>query len=171
LPCEDTEAITIIQAQEEEFMKKVIGLSILSACFIVGAVLPAQPGTARAKCIGKDKVNIRSGPSLQSGIISHAPLGYPIEIEKEKGDWIFFKDWENNTGWVYKNLVSDLETAVILVNANVRSAAGKRHKVIAKARRGDIYKMIGREGNWVRLGYFFGDEPFGWIRSDLVFGD
>lgn len=138
-------------------------------------IIPAlvtHPDPACAKSIGRDQVNIRSGPSLKSSISFHAPLGYPIKIEKEKGKWVFFRDWENNTGWVYKPLVSDVETAVVLVeSANLRSSAGKKYRVVAKAKRGEIYKVLARNGRWVHLGYFFGGEAVGWVRSDLVFGD
>jgi uncharacterized protein YgiM (DUF1202 family) len=73
---------------------------------------------------------------------------------------------------MYKPLVSEIDTAVILVEkANLRSSAGKKYRVVKKAGRGEIYKMLARNGNWVRLGYFFEDEPVGWVRSDLIFGD
>ncbi|MEM5789290.1 MAG: SH3 domain-containing protein [Syntrophobacteraceae bacterium] len=152
-------------------MKKVIRLFVICSCIVTGFIPAADFGSAFAKCIGKDQVNVRSGPSLQSRIILHAPLGYPIKIEKTKGDWVLCRDWENNVGWVHKPLVSDEKTVVVLVNANIRSSAGKQYGVLAKAGKGDIYKMIARKGNWIQLGYFFGDEPLGWIRSDLVFGE
>lgn len=153
-------------------MIKLIYLSILCACFLIIPALVMHPGSAWAKSIGRDQVNIRSGPSLTSGIAFHAPLGYPVKIEKEKGKWAFFRDWENNTGWVYKPLICDIETAVILVeSANVRSSAGKKYAVVAKAKRGQIYKVLARNGNWVHLGYYFGGEAVGWVRSDLVFGE
>lgn len=153
-------------------MKRIVRLSVLSTCLMIGPALVVHSGSASAKSIVKDQVNIRSGPSIKSSIIFNAPLGYPIEIKKEKGKWVFFRDWENRTGWVYKSLVTDVETAVVLVEtANVRSSAGKQNHVVAKAKKGEIYKVLARNGNWVQLGYFFGDEVAGWVRSDLVFGD
>ncbi|MGV8074169.1 MAG: SH3 domain-containing protein [Syntrophobacteraceae bacterium] len=153
-------------------MKRSIRLSALLTYLIIGIALPALPGSTYAKSIGKDQVNIRSGPSIKSRVILRAPLGTPIKIEKEKGDWVFFRDWLNNTGWVHKPLISDIETAVILVeNANMRSSASIKSEVVAKATRGEIYKVLEKNGKWVHLGYYMENEPVGWVRSDLVFGE
>jgi uncharacterized protein YgiM (DUF1202 family) len=160
------------ESTKEEFVNRIVCASALCTFLVIGYVLLTFSGSAFAQSIGKDRVNIRSGPSLKSRIIYQAPLGYPVKIEKEKGDWVFFRDWENMTGWVYKPLVSDIETAVILVKiANVRSSAGRRHKVVTKVKRGEIYKVLAKNGNWVHLGYYFDDDPLGWVRSDLVFGN
>jgi len=153
-------------------MRRTLGLVLFCTGVLIGPGLLTLSGPACAESISKDKVNIRSGPSLRSRIVFKAPLGYPIEVQKEQGEWILFRDWENDTGWVHKPLVSEVETAVVLVKkANVRSAPGKGSHVIAKVVRGDIYKILGKDGNWLKLGYYFGDEELGWIRSDLVFGD
>lgn len=153
-------------------MRKVTSLAVLWTILAVGPAVLLSPPCTSAKSIGKDRVNIRSGPSLKSKILFQAPLGYPIKIEKRRGNWILFRDWENNTGWVYKPFVSDIDTAVVLaVRANLRSGPGLNNKVIGKAAQGDIYRIISRRGRWIDLGYYYGDDPVGWIRSDLVFGD
>ncbi len=157
-------------------MRGVMQLAV--TCISMGVLLGgaflmmALPELAFAKCIGKDQVNIRSGPNLKSEVIFRAPLAYPIEIKKEEGEWVFFRDWENNTGWVYKPLISDARTAIVVAkNANIRSLPGKEHKIAAKAGRGEIYKVLGVKNNWVELGYYYGNDSLGWIRSDLVFGE
>ena len=135
-------------------------------------LLLAAAAPASAKSIGKDQVNIRSGPSLNSDIIFVAPLGYPIEIEKQVNNWALFHDWQNNNGWVYKPLISNVKTAVILVDkANLRSSAGRKARVVATAALGEIYKVLSKKGNWSKLGYFHGGSALGWIRNDLVFGE
>ncbi len=147
-------------------MKKVVCSSL------AGLVLLAIPALADTKSIAKDEVNVRSGPSLESPIVFRAPVGYPIKIEKENGQWVFFRDWENDTGWVYKPLVSDVQTVVVMADkTNVRSLPGTNHKIVAKASRGEIYKVLEKDGNWVKIGYYAGDEVIGWIRQDLVFGN
>jgi SH3-like domain-containing protein len=129
-------------------------------------------GSVEAKSIGRDQVNIRSAPNTNSSIVFTAPLGYPIKIEKEANNWSFFHDWQNNTGWVYKPLVSDTETAVILVEmANIRGKASINSQVVATAKLGEIYTILAKNGNWVKLGYYHGDSEVGWIRNDLIFGE
>jgi len=126
---------------------------------------------ASADSIGKDDVNIHSKPSLQSKVTFKAPLGYPIEIEKQQGDWVYVKDWQSETGWVYKPLVSDVDTAVILVDkANLRNGPGLDHQVTGEAEEGEIYKILGKTGDWLHLGFYKSGDDAGWVRSDLVFG-
>ncbi len=148
---------------------KFLLLAFVMFTVALGAVV-ADSGTARAKSIAKDNVNIRTLPTTRSEILFKAPIGYPVKIEREKGKWAFLRDWTNDTGWVYKPLLCDIQTAVILVDrANVRKFAGTRYPVIGKAEKGEIYKVIEKNGRWLHLGYYFEDAPFGWVRSDLVF--
>ena len=77
-----------------------------------------------AKSIAKDDIIVRSGPSTGDEILFTVPRGYPIEVERREGQWTQFRDWQNNTAWVYTPLVSDINTAVITADkANVRSKA------------------------------------------------
>lgn len=127
---------------------------------------------APMKSIGKNKVNVRSGPSLTNDIIFQAHLGYPIEVEKRQGDWVRVKDWQGDTGWVYRPLVKNVQTVVVLKdNVNVRKGPGLRHKVITKVNEGEVYKLFKEKGNWVKIGYYLEGEEIGWIRNDLIWGE
>jgi uncharacterized protein YgiM (DUF1202 family) len=124
------------------------------------------------RSISKDRVNVRSQPNLDSEVVFQASLGYPIEVERQKNNWVYFTDWKNNTGWVYKPLVSRTQTAVILVDdANVRKGPSLRKPVVMQASKGEIYKIFGEKGNWVKIGYYLENEVIGWVRQDLVWGD
>jgi SH3-like domain-containing protein len=148
-------------------MRKFFWLAVISVLFVA---CPVSASTM--KSIGKDRVNVRSKPGLSSEVLFQAYLGYPIEIEKQKNNWVYFTDWKNNSGWVYKPLVSGTQTAVILVdNANIRKGPSLRKPVVTKASQGEIYKIFGEKGNWVKIGYYLEDEVVGWVRQDLVWGD
>ncbi len=150
-------------------MKKRRYVKIICGSLLVFPLLVIAAPTS-AKCIGTDQANIRSGPSLSSDIIFSVPLGYPIEIEKEKGGWTLVYDWQSNRGWVFKPLILDTKTAVILVNkANIRNSANQGAAVVGAAEKGEIYKVLSQEGNWSKLGYFEGDSFLGWVRNDFVF--
>ena len=147
-------------------------ISAFRACLFISPLVLAFAVSASSKSIGKDQANIRAEPSLNSPVLFSAPLGYPIEIKKESGDWLYFVDWQNKNGWVYKPLVSDIETVVILANkANVRSAANPKSQIVANAEMGEIYSILAKNGQWVQLGYYQDKSVLGWIRDDLVFGD
>ena len=161
-----------IQPIKEYPVKYRLLLQTLRSSLIIAPLTLGLACTLEAKSIGRDQVNIRSGPSLNSNILSTVPLGYPIKVEKETNNWSYFHDWQQKNGWVHSTLVSDIETAVILVEkANIRSDAGMNGKVEATAAQGEIYKILEKEGNWVKLGYYHGGETLGWIRDDLIFGE
>lgn len=147
-------------------------MKLLFRSIIACIVLAASPLWAATKSIAKEEVNIRSGPSLKSEIVLKAPLGYPVKVEKEQGEWVRVRDWVNNRGWVHKTLVSSIRTAVVTVKkANVRSGPGTDKSVVAEAHEGEIYRILERNGRWIRIGYYQGSEPLGWVRSDMVFGE
>jgi SH3-like domain-containing protein len=148
-------------------MRKIFYIVLAWMIVMVG---PVWASTMRS--IGKDKVNVRAQPSLNAEVVFQASLGYPIEVERQKNNWVYFTDWKNNTGWVYKPLVSRTQTAVILVDeANVRKGPSLRRPVVMQATKGEIYKIFGEKGNWVKIGYYLENEEIGWVRQDLVWGD
>ena len=156
---------------QEKSMNHTASLVTACACLLAGASLLA-PAWCQAKSIAKDQVNLRTGPSQDSEILLVAPQGYPIEVVKKSGQWTQFRDWQDNLGWVYSPLVSNIDTAVIQVeNANIRTGEGTSSPVAASAAMGEIYRILGKKGDWVQLGYYETSTPFGWIRSDLVFGE
>ena len=121
---------------------------------------------------GKDRVNVRSKPSLTSKILFQAYLGYPIHIEKQNNNWVYVTDWKHAAGWIYKPMVSKVQTAVILAeHANIRRGPGRQKPVVARASRGEIYKVFAKKGAWVKVGYYTENEVVGWVRHDLVWGD
>jgi SH3-like domain-containing protein len=148
-------------------MRKIFSVVVAGMIVMVGPVWASS-----MRSIGKDRVNVRSQPNLDSEVVFQASLGYPIEVERQKNNWVYFTDWKNNTGWVYKPLVSRTQTAVILVDdANVRKGPSLRKPVVMRASKGEIYKIFGEKGSWVKIGYYLENEVIGWIRQDLVWGE
>jgi SH3-like domain-containing protein len=148
-------------------MSKFFGVVAALVMMMVGPVCAAT-----MQSIGKDRVNVRSKPDLHSEVLFELYVGYPIKVEKQQNNWVYFTDWKNQAGWVYKPMVSKTQTAVILVdNANIRKGPSLRKPIIMKAAQGDIYKIFGEKGDWVNVGYYIENEKIGWIRDDLVWGE
>ena len=148
-------------------MRKIICLTVVSVVLLVSSVLASN-----MQSIGKDRVNVRSKPNINSEVVFEASLGYPIQIEKQQNNWVYFTDWKNNTGWVYKPLVSRTQTALIMVeDANIRKGPSLRRPVVKQASKGEIYKIFDEKGEWVKVGYYLENEVIGWIRQDLVWGE
>ena len=147
-------------------------LPSVCTCLLTGSLLICTAAAAPAKSIVKDETNIRSGPSTKDEILFTVPRGYPIQVERRSGQWTQFRDWQNNTAWVYTPLVSDINTAVITAEkVNIRSSASLKAQVVTNAEMGEIYRVLGKKGDWVQLGYYDNSSPVGWIRHDLVFGE
>jgi uncharacterized protein YgiM (DUF1202 family) len=144
-------------------------LCLVAALFLM-LVFPA--GAATMQSIGKEQVNVREKPSLKSEILFEVSLGDPIQVEKQQKNWVYFTDYKDRAGWVYKPLISKTKTAVILVDkANIRKGPSLKKPVVMKASQGEIYKIFGEKGNWVNLGFYMENEKIGWIRDDLVWGE
>jgi len=142
----------------------------LVAALCLMLVCPA--GAATMQSIGKDQVNVREKPSLNSEVLFEVSMGYPIQVEKQKKNWVYFTDYKDQAGWVYKPLISKTKTVVILVDkANIRKGPSLKKPVVMKASQGEIYKIFGEKGNWVNLGFYMENEKIGWIRDDLVWGE
>ncbi|MBW1992431.1 MAG: SH3 domain-containing protein [Deltaproteobacteria bacterium] len=145
---------------------------VLVIAAVMVSLLTAPAWGKTMMSIGKDKVNIRSGPSLKSEVLFQVHLGYPIQVLERKGEWVRFKDWVGNTGWVYRPLLSDIPTAVVLKErVNVRRGPGLKHKVVGQVDKGEVYRIFDRRGKWVKIGYYIEKEEIGWVRNDMVWGD
>lgn len=119
-------------------------LPSVCTCLLTGSLLICTAAAAPAKSIVKDETNIRSGPSTKDEILFTVPRGYPIQVERRSGQWTQFRDWQNNTAWVYTPLVSDINTAVITAEkVNIRSSGSLKSQVVTNAEMGEIYQ-IGR---------------------------
>lgn len=136
-------------------------------------VLTAAPGWGKTmKSIGKEKVNVRSGPGLKHDVLFQVHLGYPLVVKKRKGDWVQCADWLGNTGWVHRPLLADVPTVVVVKeNVKVRRGPGLRHRVVTGVDKGEVYKIFQRRKNWLRIGYYREGREIGWVRHDLVWGE
>ena len=148
-------------------MRKIICLVVASVVLSVSPVLASSMQSIR-----KDSVNVRSKPDLNAEVVFQASLGYPVQIEKQKRNWVYCIDYKNQAGWVYKPLLSETQTAVVLVEeANIRKGPSLRKPIVMQASKGEIYKIFDEKDEWVKVGYYLENEEIGWIRQDLVWGD
>jgi uncharacterized protein YgiM (DUF1202 family) len=148
-------------------MMRTLGLTLILTLILLGAAW------ANMASVGKENVNVRSAPNLQADVIYQIHLGFPVEVQQTKGSWVQIKDWDGNTGWVYRPLINrKVQTALVIPERiNVRKGPGLRYRVVNQATGGEIYKIFGEEGNWIKIGYYLEDQEVGWVRSDLVWGE
>jgi SH3-like domain-containing protein len=141
----------------------------LMLAFLILSSLPA--GAATMRSISRDNVNVRRGPSASHDVYFQAPRGYPIEVKRSEGEWVLFRDWEGDEGWVNRALVGTSKTVVVArETVNLRRGPGTDTPILEKTTRGKIYKVLASKDQWLRLGYYDTNEFAGWVRRDLVWG-
>ena len=94
----------------------------LCTCLLASSLLLFSTPAAVAKSIAKDDINVRSGPSTGDEILFTVPRGYPIEVERREGQWTQFRDWQNNTAWVFTPLVSEVNPLDNTISATITQA-------------------------------------------------
>lgn len=111
--------------------------------------------------------NIRSGPGTNYDILWKVEQFHPIKIVSKSGVWYKFVDFEDDQGWIHKSLLSSTDTVIVRKsNCNVRSGPGLDNDVVFQSERGVPFKVLDRQGDWVRIQHADGDT--GWIHKALV---
>ena len=123
-------------------MKKYLLLSIV---MLIGTAYGAA--AAERLAIKAGIANIRSGPGTQHDKVWQAEKYYPIAVQKRKGDWILFKDFEGDLGWVHKSLVGKIDTVITVKdNCNIRSGPGTTEDKLGTLDKGIPLKVVERKG-------------------------
>ena len=126
------------------------------------------------KSVDSDTVNLRSGPGTNYDIKWEYGKGFPLIVLQNKGDWVKVKDFENDTGWIYKNLLSNKGHMIIKVfkgknkKVNIRSGPGTRYGVVGKAYYGVVFETLEQKDGWARVRHESG--LIGWIKRSLLWG-
>jgi SH3-like domain-containing protein len=136
----------------------VIALSLFSA----------QPIWAERLALAVNKANVRSGPgTAKYEVIWEIEKYHPIQVVQRQGDWIFFKDFEGDEGWIHKRLVDKTPTVITRKDmVNIRSGPGTDSVIRFKAEKGVPLRVMERKGEWLRIQSAYGDK--GWIHRKLV---
>ena len=151
--------------------QKQCSIRSLSTILLVGLLLSLMLlGSAQAAQRMSIKVglaNIRSAPKKNAEIAWQVTKYHPFQIIKKKGDWYQCKDFEGDSGWVYKTLLSSSATVItIKENCNVRSGPGTKSRILFIVDREVPLKVLKRQGRWLHIVHEDGDK--GWIHASLV---
>ena len=147
---------------------KIVFIIILFNFFIF------NPAFAKMGSIDGEKVQLRSGPGTKYSSKWEYGNGFPLKILTRKGNWVKVKDFENDTGWVYKKYLSSKGHMIVKVNkgkkkkVNIRSGPGTKYKAIGKAYYGVVFETIKQEKGWAKVKHESG--LTGWIKRSLLWG-
>ena len=146
---------------------------LLLLMFMTWSVCGQAAGMTMVSVSG-EKVNLRKGPSTSSPIIWELGKGFPLKVVGSKGSWYKVSDFENDVGWIYKNLVSRKPHLIVKVNKNskdqinIRSGPGTAYQVVGKAQYGVVFETLQRKSGWVKVRHETGFT--GWIKRSLLWG-
>ncbi len=157
---------------------------------IIFSLTPINPGVALGAgsvVVKEEAVNLRTAPGPGGGILGRAARGEKLEVLGKQGDWYRVSRggaacWV--AGWLVEPVVAQSGaagdsaagippsaasnaagvsyTAEIIENGvNIRNSPGTSHPVLGQTRRGDLYPLLGRSGEWVKV------SP-GWVHSQFV---
>ncbi len=124
--------------------------------------------------IKSDRVNVRVGPSRDHDIAwSFVKSRVPVEIIQEFENWRRIRDWEGNTGWVFRTLLSGYRSALVTpwADANettpLRSAPGPNEQIIAYMEPLVLAGVLECDDGYCRIS---GKDFEGWVDQTRLFG-
>jgi SH3-like domain-containing protein len=142
--------------------------------FLLVSFFFLSPAFAKMKSIDGEKVQLRSGPGTKYSAKWEYGDGFPLKVLTQKGSWIKVKDFENDTGWVYKKYLTSKPHMVVKVNKgkkkkiNIRKGPGTKYKAVGKAYYGVVFETLRQEKGWVKVKHESG--LTGWIKRSLLWG-
>jgi SH3-like domain-containing protein len=147
--------------------KIILPLLLLSVFFL-------SPAYAKMKSINGEKVQLRSGPGTKYSAKWEYGDGFPLRVLTQKGSWVKVKDFENDTGWVFKKYLTSKPHLIVKVNkgkkkkVNIRSGPGTRYKTVGKAYYGVVFETLEQKKGWAKVKHESG--LTGWIKRSLLWG-
>lgn len=134
---------------------------------LVLLLLFAVPAAAKRMSVSVPMANIRSGPGTKFKVLWRVELNHPLQVVKTSGEWIYFSDFEEDRGWIHRDIVSDADAVIVTKDkVNVRTGPGTDHDIAFTVARGVPFQVVERKGQWIRVRHADGEA--GWIHNMLV---
>ncbi len=145
--------------------KRSLGICLAALFLTVGLAAPLR---AERMALAVEKANVRSGPGTKKyEVLWEIERYHPIQVVHKQNDWLFFKDFEGDEGWIHKRLVDKTPTVITRKDmVNIRSGPGTDADIRFRAEKGVPLKVMERKGEWIRIQSAYGDK--GWIHRKLV---
>jgi SH3-like domain-containing protein len=154
-------------------MKRIITFPSLFLSFALSTFVFSL-ANAKTASIQGDQVSLRQGPDKSSKVLWELNNGFPVTVVKKQGDWVNIKDFENDSGWVHKSLISSRHSVIVKANKNeeqsinIRSSPTTNSTIIGNAFYGVVFTVVEKKDGWVKVKHDSG--LVGWIKADLLWG-
>jgi len=148
-------------------------LKFIIPLLVLGLFFTSQ-AYAGMKSVDGDKVQLRSGPGTKYASKWEYGNGFPLKVLTRKGNWVKVKDFENDTGWIFKKYLTSRPHLIVKVNkgkkkkVNIRSGPGTKYKAVGKAYYGVVFETLEQKKGWAKVKHESG--LTGWIKRSLLWG-
>ena len=135
----------------------------------------AQSAIAEFLSVKGDNVNLRAKPDTLSPVKWEYGKGFPLKVLEKKGEWVKVADFEQDTGWINRSLLSSTPHVIVNVNKdskkfiNIRQGPSTKDNVVGKAYYGVVFQRLEVKSGWVKVRHESGLE--GWVNSSLLWGN
>lgn len=144
-------------------MKKA--LSLIMSIIIIGILLlplEAQAANADSKAgivaVSSGKLNVRSGNSTGSAVVTSLAKGSYVTLISKSGSWWRVEYAKGKYGYCHADYITSLSDSTATVNItsgslNVRNGAGTSYQKIGSLTKGEIVLVLSSSGSWRRILY------------------
>ncbi|WP_027407921.1 SH3 domain-containing protein [Anoxybacteroides tepidamans] len=103
--------------------------------------------------VAADTLNVRAEPSQQAAVVAKMTFGQQVTIIGETGDWYQIQANGNISGWVYRAYImtTSFYIQVLDDDTNIRTKPSLSASVQMRAKKGQQYRVIAKEGNWYKI--------------------
>ncbi len=137
--------------------------------FLLFFLIIVNAGSAMAErlTIIASAANIRAGPNSNSDVLWKVEKYFPIFVIKKSDPWYYFRDFEDDRGWVHQSLVGDVPAVITKKDlCNIRSGPSTKEKILFSVEKGIPFKVLEHKDHWLHVEHADGDR--GWIFDALV---
>lgn len=146
-------------------LKNVCGLVVAITMSASGAVVQAREMVS----VDRSQVNLRAGAGTHTEALWVLSRGYPLEVTGRKGQWLKVRDFENDSGWIFRPMVGKTPHLIVKSKvANIRSTPSTRSPILGQAQYGDVVRRLEHRQEWVKIERDDGIK--GWIARKLLWG-
>lgn len=133
-----------------------------------------SPAFAKMRSVAGEKVQLRSGPGTKYAAKWEYGDGFPLKVLSQRGNWTKVKDFENDTGWIFKKYLTPKPHVIVKVNKakkrkiNIRSGPGTTYSAVGRAYYGVVFETLEQKKGWAKVRHESG--LTGWIKRSLLWG-
>ncbi len=117
------------------------------------------------------KTNVRSGPSTIYPVkFTYKLRSIPLTVINEYDNWNEIRDYDGQTGWISKNLLSKNRTLMVRTtkeNVAMHSKQNDKSRIIYKLENNVIGNFVKCLDDWCKIEI---NDKLGWVKKKFLYG-